>query len=307
MPGDPLDPIGVYELDWENPADRNIPPNTATESAPNGWSPNEYRIQTWGFPVSLMPSLLGPVRCGCYSVRFELRRGDKEPPVWGARAELSAAEKARQPPFEPIGAERWYGFSIYLDVWDPDPQSAQIVTQWHHDYHDPNPPSQSPPLAMQTRNGIWEIGRWDQQQQQQINVPIDPPSAYQVRQWTDWVVHAKWSSGADGFLQIWKDGRSVHTYNGANSYPGYGNYIKIGIYKWDWGPHPKQPSQTSRRVMYHDELRIADGSDPDNYQRVVPRCFENPLRCFYLWGRPWECNFRPWWWRPGCKGWRTPF
>ncbi|MBK5550669.1 heparin lyase I family protein [Pseudomonas sp. TH03] len=27
--------------------------------------------------------------------------------------------------------------------------------------------------------------------------------------WVDWVLHVKWSSGEDGFLEIWKDGKAV--------------------------------------------------------------------------------------------------
>jgi hypothetical protein len=41
---------------------------------------------------------------------------------------------------------------------------------------------------------------------------------------------------------------------------GKGNYMKIGIYKWPWNPNwTGVPSQVDKRVMYYDELRIADG------------------------------------------------
>ena len=50
--------------------------------------------------------------------------------------------------------------------------------------------------------------------------------------WTDWVVHAKWSFGADGVLEIWRDGNKVGTQTGPNNYkteqPGF---FKLGLYK----------------------------------------------------------------------------
>ena len=70
---------------------------------------------------------LVPVRSGLYSVRFHLERTD---PVIrsGKRCELSAGS-------EPVGAERWYGFSIYLTrQWWVSDQAAEIVTQWHQSY-----------------------------------------------------------------------------------------------------------------------------------------------------------------------------
>jgi hypothetical protein len=36
--------------------------------------------------------------------------------------------------------------------------------------------------------------------------------------------------------------------------------MKIGIYKWPWNPNwTGVPSQVDKRVMYYDELRIANG------------------------------------------------
>jgi hypothetical protein len=46
--------------------------------------------------------------------------------------------------------------------------------------------------------------------------------------------------------------------HGKNTYrSSYGNYMKIGIYKWAWSQG--KPSGTDRRVMYFDELHIASG------------------------------------------------
>jgi hypothetical protein len=80
-----------------------------------------------------------------------------------------------------------------------------------------------------------------------------------------------WSAGGDGRLSIWKDGQPVPGFTnkqGKNTYNStYGNYMKIGIYKWAWSQG--KPSDTTERHMYHDALRIADGSG--SYAAVAPR------------------------------------
>jgi hypothetical protein len=69
-------------------------------------------------------------------------------------------------------------------------------------------------------------------------------------------------------LEIWKDGANVHSAQGQNKFnDGQGNYMKFGIYKWDWSQN--KPSGTTQRVMYYDELRIAD--QQGSYNAVVPR------------------------------------
>ncbi len=238
-------------LDWEPSAQQTVP-----AQPPPGWAA-EYRRDLvhpdTGEPQVRIARAPEPVRGGTASARFELHRTD---PVInnGTRAELTA-------PFEPKNAERWYGFSIYLPAsWVPD-RSAEIVTQWHQHWD----LGGSPPLALVTRGGNWEISQhWEGHGRQSV------AGRYETDRWTDWVFHVRWSTGADGLVQVWKDGRPVAGFEnriGRNTYDSsYGNYMKIGIYKWDWSQ--KKPSDTSRRVMYHDELRVADGSG--DYATVAP-------------------------------------
>jgi hypothetical protein len=289
----PADPAGGYVLDWEKAADRTVPAN-----APPGWAKeyNSNLVHTDGhyqvelhawlrfifrswvrtrtkaawipdaikrrivtslvrFPIVKPPRTRG----GLWCVRFQLEKTD---PVInsGTRAELTAG-------FEPVGAERWYGFSIYLPTdWQFD-QAAEIVTQWHQHWDI----GTSPPLAIQTHKGNWEISQnWEGPNGIiYANTPIGP---YQTDRWTDWVVHVRWSAGANGLLEIWKDGQPVTGFspkNGKNNYtdPAHGNYMKFGIYKWAWSQG--KPSDTSRRVMFYDELRIADQTG--TYGTVRPR------------------------------------
>jgi Polysaccharide lyase len=250
----PSNPGGLYVLNWEDIAQRSVP-----GSPPPGWA-REYDptvVHADGKPQlkAYRQATLVPVRDGSYSARFALVKGD---PVInnGTRCELSSG-------FEPRGAERWYGFSIYLpSSWAYD-QAAEIVTQWHQHWSI----GSSPPLAIMTHKGQWVISQnWEGPYYKDT-----PVGAYQRSRWTDWVVHVKWSAGSDGRLSIWKDGQRVpgfYNKQGKNTYSStYGNYMKIGIYKWAWSQG--KPSDVTERHMYYDALKIADGSG--SYAAVAPR------------------------------------
>ncbi|GAB3440503.1 hypothetical protein GCM10027436_23920 [Actinophytocola sediminis] len=233
-------------LDWESASQQGVP-----AQAPPGWVAeyNRTLVNPGGRPQVSLVRAPEPVRAGSSAARFELDKNTSGA-VPGPRAELAG---------DVLGGERWYGFSIYLpDSWVTD-RAAEIVTQWHH-----NGSTGSPPLSIETQDGNWQISQnWE-------NTARDTRlGAYQRGRWTDWVVHVRWSSGSDGVLRIWKDGVPVPGFEnrtGRNSYSDPRTYLKIGIYKWPWAQG--QQSDTTNRVMYHDELRIADASG--SYDQVAP-------------------------------------
>jgi len=81
--------------------------------------------------------------------------------------------------------------------------------------------------------------------------------AYERGRWTDWVVHVKWSYGKEGVLEIFKDGRLVVDQRGPNAFnDAKGPYFKMGLYK-GWRRAEMASDVVSRRVLYHDEFRMA--------------------------------------------------
>lgn len=252
----PANPGKGYLLDWEHEASRQIPPPPwAVEYDPTpGHADQEPQIRFSD------QALNEPVRAGQWSVRFQLEPGDDDDDstddhvgFGGARTEFSSA--ATDQDFEPYGAERWYGFSVWLEDWPEDqPREAEIVTQWHQAW---DGPEGSPPLAIITEDGKWKISQRDFSDlgaNNTIHTPVDQKH-YESRRWVDWVVHVKWSATRNGRIEIWKDGRRVFTKSGPNTFASYGNYIKFGVYKWGWGG--SRTTGVSRRVMYYDSLRIA--------------------------------------------------
>lgn len=259
-----------YVLDWEgNPT---IPPTDNTQVT---WG-MEYKKRgaSADAQIQIVSAPKDPVRCGLNSVRFDLAQGEIAN-TGSCRAELSAAHDPNFPldPYEPVGAERWYGFGIYLpNTWIPD-QSKEIVTQWHHDS-----PSGSPPLALLTFKGKWWISERTNWAGNDNTALYDTYiSDCTTGRWTDWVVHVVWAAGGAGKTEVWQDGilSSTFPHNGQNAYPGLGNYMKIGIYKWCWDPSstancPRPtPPDPKTRTMYHDEVRIAGASG--SYAAVAPR------------------------------------
>ncbi|MEV7228630.1 MULTISPECIES: heparin lyase I family protein [Polymorphospora] len=234
------DPAGVLRtLDWENPADRTLP-----ATPPAGF----YKQFVTDHGATMVTA---PARAGGHAVRFELNRTDPSPAAGSRRAEIN------QPDAQPANAERWYGFSINLDpTWAYD-TSSEIVTQWHQ--CDSGCPGGSPPLALLTGKGRWQIDF------QGEFIDLGP---YRTGGWTDWVFHVRWRTDGAGLLEVWRDGVQVVSRTG----PVHGGgprspYFKLGIYKWDWA-FSDRASTVDRRVMFHDEVRVGD--ERATYADVAP-------------------------------------
>lgn len=189
-------------------------------------------------------------RTGIYAVRYELRKTD------GLIGYGKRTETCRYSKGEPLGKlERWYAASYYLPsdyVSDAAPES---ITQWHTNIG-------SPPLSLWTQNGQWRITRFGNKQTIVGN--------YEKNRWVDFVFHVKWSTAADGLIEVWKNGVKVYTFTGVTMYAGTeaGAYMRTGIYKWPWNPTSKIVSTTTKRVLYIDDVRI--GNQYATYRDVAP-------------------------------------
>jgi len=187
-------------------------------------------------------------RSGKYSIRYELHINDEDV------ANSKRAESARATDDESSLTERWYGISYYLPKDYVSDVCPELITQWQ------SLKGVSPPLALWTNNGIWQIVQFGKEH--------TDLGAYETGKWTDFVFHVKWSTGSDGLVEVWKQGNKVFSITNANSYPDYntGNYMKNGIYKWGW--KKGYPTNTEKRVLFIDDVRIGDESA--SYDDVAP-------------------------------------
>ncbi len=225
------------------------------------------RLKGWR-PAGNSPTVTRDVaRRGRYALKTSL---DRRKDAVSYRTEVTGPEAD-------IGKEYWYGFSIFLpDDYVPD-KIWEIVAQWNciPDY-DVGEKWRNPVLALFTTGGRWSwVTRWDAKRNTfasgkreyggEREYDLGP---YQRNCWTDWVVHVKWSYQSDGILQVWKNGEKLVDQNGPNAFnDAHGPIFKMGLYK-GWHKPPTQPDTVSRRVLYHDEFRMAGAGA--TYQDVAP-------------------------------------
>ncbi len=228
------------------PASANIIPNGDFESG--DFSNFRSLQECCSYSTTIVKS---PVRHGTYAVRFELNQTD---PL----VESSKRVEITSPDTE-FNKYYWYRFSVYLpDDWQVD-SSREIIDQWHN-HPDAGEDYRNPVLSLRVDGKNWGLrSLWDAQKITEINkydgdlyVDLGP---YQKGVWTDWAVHVRWSySGTNGFLEVFKNGKSVYKRIGPNTFNDpTGPYFKFGIYKWDWRTGT---TDVKKRVLYQDNVSM---------------------------------------------------
>jgi Polysaccharide lyase len=217
-------------------------------------------LKKWNFKWLKLKSsakiVNSPVRFGKFALEVSLRRDD---PMFskGKRSELAI------PGYFHMGKEYWYGLSVYIPVaWKEDFKS-EVLTQWFatRDKHLGEKP-RSPSLALRIKKDYWIItNRYDPKP---LSIKNSAPKRklwkgkFKRGIYTDWVFHVKWSFKDDGFINIYKNRVLIRSFKGPNTYNDIvGPIMKIGIYKAPWN-NPEAPSNVSKRLIYFDEIKIAD-------------------------------------------------
>jgi hypothetical protein len=86
-------------------------------------------------------------------------------------------------------------------------------------------------------------------------------------QWQNIIFHFKITWDKTGYVEAWKDGKKLFRRDGQLhvQYDDCGQPFEsprfhMGIYKWDWKVGSTQASQSSRRTLHIDNLRITKGA-----------------------------------------------
>lgn len=226
-------------------------------------------LEGWTWDIARRESAVvvtAPVRKGRYAVRITLAPGDRA--ASKERAELKIGDRAIERLHGSQGGEMWYGWSVLIpaDFADPPREQFQILGQWHH-----RPPEASregerpqvtgpPPLTVHLvphagGHALLLIGQAS---------PQAHPRTLGARPigfgaWIDLVFHIRWSTGRDGFVEAWLDGRpfTPGKVYGPTLYTPVSNYLRLGLYRHKGGA-------TTNHVFY-DEVRIGD-----SYSDVAP-------------------------------------
>ena len=217
-----------------------------------------------------------PVRHGRFAMKSVLDRAKS--PVSYRTEVIPRVDNKRNHPR--MGEDYWYGFSIYFpDDWVED-NVWEIVAQWHGvpDKH-LGESSRNPVMAFHSDGAtlkitnIWDAAPNTQEAQKSRKSRYGGGATLwegpiRKGQWTDWVVHMKWSYTSDGLAEIWEDGRQVAKHKGPNTFNDRMTpYFKMGIYK-GWRDRERPAGKVRQRVIYHDEVRFAGPAG--SYDSVAP-------------------------------------
>jgi hypothetical protein len=162
-----------------------------------------------------------------------------------------------------FGKEYWFSFRYRYADWAKDSSGEIAPFQIHNMYQTWTDSCQfgaatsTAPFVMSSSNDSVRFLTFGGKVRWQGSI--------QKNQWLNITVHFKISSGSDGYIEAWKDGTKLFSTTGANSYKvdKCGRALlppqfKMGVYKWDW---QTKTTQSSRRLMYIDNVKVAGGSD----------------------------------------------
>lgn len=230
-------------------------------------------LQGWAWDIAREEAAVvvqKPVRKGRYAVRITLRPGDSA--ASKERAELKVRDKDIERFYGSQGREMWYGWSLLIptEYAKPPGKQFQILGQWHHRPGKPPTPGikpgerprvKGPPpltvhLAFQGRQDFLMLVGHSAPQPPARKLGIQP---IRRGEWNDLVFHINWSTGSDGFVEAWLNGRpwTQKKMYGPTLYSPISNYLRLGLYRALGVP--------TTNYVYYDEVRIGD-----SYQAVAP-------------------------------------
>ena len=194
-------------------------------------------------------SFVTPGRSGSKAIRLHTEPGDDQ--VHGSgdweRDDLSLGTS---PSYGNQGQEEWWAHSIMFP--SDFVFTFGVLLDFHH-----NSSGGSPNFGLMTvpgsglRYSIFggstiDGGRRDYYFPDPYGMPA---GSVKNNVWYDFVYHIKWSSGSDGFIEAWLNGKRIFTHQGPTLYSGIPVYLKLANYHTAVG----QPSS-----LIHD--RIVRGS-----------------------------------------------
>jgi hypothetical protein len=177
--------------------------------------------------------------------------------------------------------ERWYSERMLVPAeWVFDSgKGNDIVMQWHAIPGNGKPTY--PNLEFSVGDHSWFIRQsygTARETPTRTSVRLDDP--VQPGKWVSWVVHARWSAGPEGLVQIWKDGKVVLEHKGANVYTDIGveytPYLKTGIYHPEWhldtqrkrDAFEKENPISTLKIIYVTDVKV--GSEKATFDDMSP-------------------------------------
>lgn len=219
-----------------------------------------------------------PVRAGKYALRSVVDRYDDE---CNFRCEIVAKKQNTRQNYlyQDIGKEYWYGFSVFIPKDFVIDNRPEIFAQFHA-VPDVGEAWFMPFCGLEIMENHYILDLlWDSNFIS-TDGNLDGGESFSFGniaadrgKWTDWVFNVKWDykKDGDGFMKIWKDGVLILDRKGPNCFNDViGPFLRFGMYKYSWKHNEEKdfPSNTTNRVIYHDEYRI--GNANAKYEEIAP-------------------------------------
>lgn len=172
---------------------------------------------------------------------------------------------------DPIGSERWYGWSLFLASDYVEMQGkSDILFQWHRGGGAPRWATRHPMTFMINSDGKYQITYTFQTDPSDEKTRVNKSQVIEFDykadrgRWVHWALHARWSPRDDGYMGLYRNGRLTWAHNGANWLNwGAGPMVKAGIYAGNPGWKGNDPT-----VVYHDNIVIGD--EKSSIEEVSP-------------------------------------
>jgi uncharacterized membrane protein YgcG len=161
----------------------------------------------------------------------------------------------------------WIGFSVLLPRGWTHSGDGELLAQIHGSPNNGKGTSDVP-FEIRAGRGDWQV--WTRGSGGKL---YTLNSAYEdVGRWVDWVIHYRPSYNGNGVIQVWKDGALVINEGRRSNtrQSNIGPYWKMGVYAGLWKDRNCCRNSPEAKVVYHDALRIASGSNA-RYADVAPR------------------------------------
>ena len=189
-------------------------------------------------PAAHRSTLVETARSGTRGVRLQTHPGDSN--VRGSdHWERNDLMKPPDATYCNEGQEEWWAVSVLFPtdyIFPPGPE-AGIIMDFHHNGADgqANYEIQTiPGIGLRARGfggSSVDAGKYDAL----IPDPYGATRNVARNVWYDFVFHARWSSGSEGLMEGWLNGRQYQSYRGPTLYAGMSCYLKLANYHAPFG------------------------------------------------------------------------
>jgi|GEM_PF-2435089 len=171
----------------------------------------------------------------------------------------------------PLHEDTWYKASVFVPADWKNSNVKVVAMQWHgsRDFF-LGEVGRMPPLEITITDDKWQVQKaFDDRIISTSDTPghveaIVPLAELEVEKgaWTEWLIHTRWSSEADGITRVWVNGNKLVEDFGPNAHRDLtGPYLKAGVYAPEWGYSGTEPAISERTLLF-DDIEMVQARDP---------------------------------------------